>query len=146
MNDLTKKIYTLTEANNMIPSFEIAFRRIFQMNHQISLLLHQLKLNKIDPNIIYINKNHDYDEETIDAITSIKVLLSTIQKEVDYLQEQAIEVKNIEKGLVSLTSKIGKKEITLCWKVGEPQISQWHDKGNNKKPIAELTDYLSKNQ
>ncbi|MGC6403963.1 MAG: DUF2203 family protein [Candidatus Comchoanobacterales bacterium] len=134
-----KKYFTIQEANDLIPSVSLSFRRIFQMNHQVSSLVSKLKNNQIDPSIIMINQNEEYDEDTIDYISSIKILLSTIQKEVDTIKKQGIVINSIEKGLLSFNSKHGEKDITLRWQVGDQEICQWLDHKDNEKSISELT-------
>ena len=138
MTESNKKYFTLAEANQMIPSVEGSFRRIFQMNIKINQLVTHLKLNQVDPSIIMINQENEFDEETLDAVTSIKVMLNTIQKEVDAIKQRGILVKNVEKGYLHFNSKVGNDDIVLCWEMGDQTIQHWQDVTNKQKPINDL--------
>ena len=132
MTESNKKYFTLAEANQMIPSVEGSFRRIFQMNIKINQLVTHLKLNQVDPSIIMINQENEFDEETLDAVTSIKVMLNTIQKEVDAIKQRGILVKNVEKGYLHFNSKVGNDDIVLCWEMGDQTIQHWQDITNKQ--------------
>jgi hypothetical protein len=48
----------------------------------------------------------------------------------DYVQEiQAlgIELKDFHAGLIDFPSRMGNREVYLCWKLGEPEVSYWHE-------------------
>ena len=37
------------------------------------------------------------------------------------------ELKDWESGLVDFPSRMDSREVCLCWKLGEEQITQWHE-------------------
>lgn len=43
------------------------------------------------------------------------------------LDDQCIIVRDLDRGLVDFPSLRDGREVFLCWKEGEPQISYWHD-------------------
>ena len=141
MSASKKESFSIQEANKMVPIFTKSFRRIYQMNACIQRLIAPLKQNKIDPHIDDLNILEAFDEPTVDAITSIKVLLSAIQNEVDRIHDAGAQVKSIEKGLISIPHQHLDRTVFLCWKVGDASINYWLEKNSKfhtRKPISDL--------
>jgi hypothetical protein len=47
-----------------------------------------------------------------------------------YMEELALVgcvFKGFEEGLVDFYSKLGGRDVFLCWKLGEPEVSHWHE-------------------
>ncbi len=111
------------------------------MNAHIQQLITPLKQNKIDPHIDDLSILEAFDEPTVDAITSIKVLLSAIQNEVDRIHNAGAQVKSIEKGLINIPHQHLNRTVFLCWKVGDSRINYWLEKNSTfhcRKPISDL--------
>ncbi|MBS3128619.1 DUF2203 domain-containing protein [Candidatus Woesearchaeota archaeon] len=54
-------------------------------------------------------------------------------------------VKDLDLGLIDFFSFHGTKEILLCWKIGEPKLSHWHEVHEGyeqRRPIFFLEDEL----
>jgi len=41
--------------------------------------------------------------------------------------QRAIQVKDLDRGLIDFPAYIGEREVFLCWEMGEQDIEFWHD-------------------
>lgn len=48
-------------------------------------------------------------------------------RQLRWLEEAGIVVRNIEEGLIDFPSEREGEEIFLCWKLGEDSVDHWHD-------------------
>jgi len=46
---------------------------------------------------------------------------------VERIQESGVELKDVNTGLLDFRSLRGGREVYLCWRYGEDEISFWHD-------------------
>ena len=79
-------------------------------------------------------------------------LLGRLQSEmadsVDRLQEYLIELEEVGvdlrdfgRGLVDFPSRMGGREVCLCWQFGEPRVAFWHEPNEGlagRRSVAEL--------
>ena len=138
-----QKYYSLDEANQMIPSLQMAFIRIHQMQTQIHVLFKRIKSLGIDfsPGDNVLLMNDTLDEESIDTLSSVKVLLANIQREISSLQNQGCSVSSIEKGSVCWPFQLSEREVMLSWRIGETQVSHWQeDEEHDRRPLSELVE------
>lgn len=66
-------------------------------------------------------------------------LLEEIENHIKELQEIGAEFKGFDEGLVDFPAKIDTRMIYLCWRMGEENISCWHEifEGfSNRKDIS----------
>lgn len=63
-------------------------------------------------------------EQTRQDYVSVFNRLSTPR---DELEEIGCELKDYETGLVDFPTRLGGREVLLCWKLGEESIEYWHE-------------------
>lgn len=146
INQHDKKLfYTLDEANKMIPELELAFIRIQQMQVQVQNLFKIIKKQGID----FIPRDNKelfllyetLDDDSTDIISSLKLLLTNIQEEINSLNERGCNVASLEHGRVNWSSVLSGKEVLLSWHLGEQKITHWcdvDDSSHIRRPISEL--------
>ena len=64
------------------------------------------------------------DEELEQELEQDQDKLQEYQEE---LKRLGIELKDFHAGLIDFPSWMGKREVYLCWKLGEPQVAHWHE-------------------
>lgn len=143
----SNQFYTIDEANMMIPDLDLAFIRIKQMQIQVQNLFKIVKKQGID--FVPSDEKHllllqnTLDDESIDVLSSLKLLLSNIQEEINALSDKGCSVTSIEHGIVNWKSKHSSRVIFLSWLHGESKISHWcvnrDDGASRRRPLSELT-------
>lgn len=119
----------MQEAHNMLPKLNDAFLRICQMHTQVQDIIKSLSMT---------TKQTTMSDITLDYLSSLKVLLSAIQSEINQLTKSGCKVKSLEDRLVNWHHLHNGKEILLSWKYGEKNINYWHEtkpKSNKRKPL-----------
>ena len=140
--------YTVDEANLMIPDLDLAFIRIKQMQIQVQELFKLVKKRGIDfvpsddKQLLLLHST--LDDESIDVLSSLKLLLANIQEEINALSERGCSVASIDQGLVKWHCKLPDKVVYLSWVHGEKkQVSHWcdslDDTASRRRPLSELT-------
>jgi hypothetical protein len=43
------------------------------------------------------------------------------------LVELGVELKDMRAGLIDFPAKMGNRDVYLCWKLGEPEVTYWHE-------------------
>ena len=140
-----KLYYTLDEANRMIPQLDLAFIRIQQMQFQVQSLFKTIKKQGIDfvprDNKELLLLYETLDEDSANIISSLKLLLTNIQDELNTLSDQGCNVASLEHGRVNWTCKLPDREVLLSWHWGEQEINYWCDTDDSKsvrRPLSEL--------
>ena len=119
------KIFTVEEINNVIPMVEEAFYRLLQMNAQINAIINQLKSQDIIlSDSIVINSLSYKDEDSINNLSSLKVLLSAIQDEITFISNKGGTIPNIDEAIVNWNGKIDEDNIVFIWKLGDKQVKR----------------------
>ena len=143
----TDRFYSLDDANLMIPDLDLAFIRIRQMQIQVQTLFKTVKKRGIDfvptdDKQLFLLQS-SLDDESIDVLSSLKLLLANIQEEINQLSDKGCSVASIEKGAVNWRFKYENRVIFLSWLHGEKTISHWcanRDDGmSRRRPLSELT-------
>ena len=139
---MTRRYYTLGEANRMVPRLEEAFYRMMQLRLLIQPIYERLDEADAAPT----DEEFEPSEPGIDAWAvsdraSLKALMQTLREELDGLRSEGVLVKGIHNGLVDWYAMHQGREIFLCWKLGEREVGWWHDLHAGfagRKPISEL--------
>ena len=132
----------LEEAHTLIPHLNMHYIRLNQMNALLHKLLKNIKNvdNLFDAQDIQLHA--EMDHSLLDTLSSVKLLLNGIQKEIDALYHRSIHVKNIDKGIFGIDVPNAQSSIQLIWHIGDKEIYSWEEtdgSGNTlKKSIHDL--------
>jgi hypothetical protein len=141
MKNSSRKQVNHEDAEKMIPAIKKTLIRVQQLNILIQECLKTLKSMHIKFNDNFDNFE-DYDQDAVDTISSLKIMLSTVQNEIDELKDQGCMLTNIEKGIVHWNSQHDDKDIVLSWVLGEKPGCHWHYRKSDfksRKPMKDLT-------
>lgn len=76
-------------------------------------------------------------------------LAQRLETEVKRLQEEGIEIKDLEHGLVDFYSRRRGEVIYLCWRTGESTVSYWHPLAGgyrSRRPLESSTSETPANR
>jgi hypothetical protein len=118
------KVFTLSEAQTLLPVVEALLRRAQAAAVQAEEL--EDEMQQLSQRIFLSGGMHvdvgaaarrraEHDK----AVQETKDTLA----EIDSI---GVQVKDLEKGLLDFPSVMEGKTVLLCWKLGEPAIAHWH--------------------
>ncbi|MGH7640153.1 MAG: DUF2203 domain-containing protein, partial [Candidatus Dormibacteria bacterium] len=73
-----------------------------------------------------------------DKATALLRAGERVRRQLQFLQEHGILLRDVQSGLVDFPSVRDGREVYLCWRLGEPEIGFWHgvDEGfANRRPL-----------
>src|SRR5512146_1428085 len=132
------RTFTLEEAQMLLPVLESLLKRamggrekLAEIEEQSNLLVTRIMLT--GGMLVDINTAHARKQEKERVLQQVKDALA----EIDSI---GVQVKDLDMGLLDFPCIVDGETILLCWKLGEPSITYWHNltegyKG--RKPIDE---------
>ncbi|MDG3002169.1 DUF2203 domain-containing protein [Paludisphaera mucosa] len=123
LRDTRKRYYTVEEANRALPYVRAIVADVVRQNGVVEEL--QQRLARVGRER---KKNSDdlYSEELTQFRNELEVeeeRLNTFHQE---LKALGVELRNME-GLCDFPSLMDGREVYLCWRLGEPTVSHWHE-------------------
>ncbi len=121
-----RKFFTVEEANSTLPLVKLIVRDIAELYADVRD--RRDRLSAISNNE-YSNAERDdvYSEELEEVEASIYKDIERLKAFIAELTELGIELKDPEAGLIDFHSLQEGREIFLCWKLGEEEVSHWHE-------------------
>jgi hypothetical protein len=119
---IKKKYYTVVEANASLPLVRSILRDITEL--AVSIQSRHQRLVGLQ-NAGTIDKAHQ--EEIQQIVTEFE---SDQERMKDYEQELKnlnVELKDYVTGLIDFPCWMDGREVYLCWRLGEPEVSHWHE-------------------
>jgi hypothetical protein len=77
------------------------------------------------------------------AQAELEASITRLQDLIDELSDVGVELKDYEKGLVDFVGRHDGRDVYLCWKLGEEQITHWHELEtgfSGRKPVSTLRE------
>jgi hypothetical protein len=119
---IKKKYYTVAEANAALPLLRSILRDITELAASLRDRDHRLTRLQTAGNV---DRAH---QEEIQHFTA--EFESDQQRMKDYEQELRnlqVELKDYFTGLIDFPCWMDDREVFLCWRLGEPEVSHWHE-------------------
>ncbi len=131
------KLFTLDEANRMIPRVEplvVALQATVRV-----LRAKQAALGAVR-DAARGNGHGPAGEEFARVKAEVETLGATAKAQARELESLGVVLKDLEMGLVDFLAQRGTEQVFLCWKVGEPRVEFWHglqEGYTRRKPIRD---------
>ena len=127
---------TLDEAQSLLPILESLLRTAIEgkklietVDAELQELAHRVFLSGgLLVNIVQVARRKAEREKTIQRV---KDTLAEIDA-------TGVQVKDLDIGLLDFPCQVEGRTVLLCWKLGEPGITHWHDTSEGfagRKPI-----------
>jgi len=131
-------VYSVREANRLLPRVGEAVRRIQQTAHEVVRAQDRASVLTLiggrDPgspeHAELLQRRRDLEE----SVTAYQIRLGELQK-------LGCILKDLNLGVVDFYGRKKNRLVFLCWKLGEKRISYWHDLDAGfagRRPIREL--------
>ena len=129
----TKKYFTITEAEKLLPSIGRILKRTINLNKALDLL------STIEIEV------YDEDYDDLRRITKLNKQFHKLSYEfyanIERIEDMGCIINDIEIGIIDFYSVLGGREIFVCWKIGERKIKFWREINCNymgRKPILDF--------
>lgn len=120
--------FTVEEANRMLPLVSRIVEDIVELF--LSVRDRRVRLEKIRRRSITRSQDEEnpYDEELSQIEDDLEKDIQRIEGYIDELRALNVELKDPAIGLVDFRSRAEDgRDIYLCWKLGEEEITHWHE-------------------
>jgi hypothetical protein len=122
----SKKYFTVTEANAMLPLVRAIVDDIVRLKNEIEERRDRLKDIRRSPGHRR-DEDNPYDEEVQEIETEIEKENDRLEEFCDELRRLGVELKDAKTGLIDFLTQIDGREAYLCWKLGEGDLAFWHE-------------------
>ncbi|MBI4512134.1 MAG: DUF2203 domain-containing protein [Deltaproteobacteria bacterium] len=139
---MEKRYFTLEQVNDQVARLMESFARVMQVRAQLKTLYRRLEERGFAPSsedfpIVVKGAPKDVNRDR----ATFKALIEYLREEIQRVQETGCMIKDVEVGLVDWFSQKDGRDILLCWRFGEKEVSFWHDPDTGyegRRPISEL--------
>ena len=124
-----KRRFTLAQANSTLPLVKRIVGDIVRTHGQV--LQFQAELEK----------QNGKEQASVQA--RLDEAVNHLEDYVDELSDVGCELKDYQIGLIDFVGKHQRRDVYLCWKLGEEQIGYWHEIEAGyagRQPIATLKE------
>ncbi|MBN2218343.1 MAG: DUF2203 domain-containing protein [Pirellulales bacterium] len=118
-------IFTLDQANAMLPLVRAIVSDLVGLAHQVSDRWERLSCLLADRE--WLAPSDPYAEELVQVGEDLERDRRRLQEYVDELIDLGVEPKSAIEGLVDFPAMVQGRRVSLCWKLGEPEIRYWHE-------------------
>jgi hypothetical protein len=147
--DQSKQYFTVKDANRTVIQLTELFGRVMQLRAQLKSLYQQLEEAGYAPDGEELqgtietadNLPADAPPNIVRDYVRFRALMSTLREQVEGIQKTGAIIKDIEIGLVDWPAMHQGREVLLCWKYGEREVTHWHEMHtgfDDRRPVSEL--------
>jgi hypothetical protein len=141
MERIRNKIFSVEEANGLIPYLEDTLEKLCAGARDIGALQSEIQvLNAIESSGA-TSRNHDV-RELREKEARCARMLEEFRAALHQVASRGCILRDLDLGLVDFYTMARDKVVCLCWRLGEARISHWHstDEGfSGRRPLSELS-------
>ncbi|WP_040352987.1 DUF2203 domain-containing protein [Blastopirellula marina] len=119
------RIFTVAQANAMLPLVSAIVADIVELSRDV--ISRRERLVDLERRANYDSAPRVYAEELRLVKDELQNDSQRLQNYVEELRELGVEPKSGPEGLVDFPAIINGKTVYLCWKLGEPVVTHWHE-------------------
>ena len=118
------KLFTVEQANAVLPLVRAITADLVQLSREVLERRERLALlTSGRPN----TAKDPYSEELAQIEEELEKDTEQLEAYVEELRELGVEPKSGLDGLVDFPSQMDGRIVLLCWKLGEPEVTHWHE-------------------
>ncbi len=134
-----KKYFTIEEANRLLPVLKRELAGLKRLKTQFNEHYDQIDQHK--KTLLYRHKTKVDEDIIFKKEARMEFMELEAQTFITNLIALGVEIKSVDEGLIDFPALIGGKEVLLCWKEGEQEVSYYHsDLGgfSKREPIQNI--------
>ena len=140
MERIRSRIFTVEEANQLIPYLEESLERLSRLGRGVTELKREIDVLRASAGSGASESNADLralreKEETYAAV------VERFREALAEVSRHGCIIRDLELGLVDFYAMGRDQIVCLCWRRGEPQVEHWHpiDEGfSGRRPLQDL--------
>lgn len=140
MERIRSKIFSVEEANRLIPYLEDALESLASMSREIASLRREIEVLAAIEGSGATSQSVDV-RELRERERRSSQLLERFRGSLQAVASHGCIIRDLDLGLVDFYTMARDRVVCLCWRRGEPRVAHWHpiDEGfSGRRPIAEL--------
>ena len=115
------KLFTLEEANALIPQFTLMMEKMQRLNIKVRKEVAALAHERGEDELADLSTQH-----LLRLRPSLRPLFAELTQLVEDIEQHGCQFKGLELGLVDFPARIGGEVAHLCWQYGESEIAFYH--------------------
>ncbi|TWT33301.1 DUF2203 domain-containing protein [Blastopirellula retiformator] len=119
------RVFSVEQANAMLPLVSAIVADIVELSRDV--ISRRERIVDLEHRANYDSAPRVYAEELRLVKDELQSDSDRLQNYVEELRELGVEPKSGPEGLVDFPAVINGRSVFLCWKLGEPTVSHWHD-------------------
>lgn len=132
---MASRYFTLEEANRLLPRLEALMGELVHRRQE--LLQKQQTLEELRAQTA--GNGHSPDREGIGKLRKeVEGLIQRLRQGIADVEALGCLIKDLDMGLVDFPTLRGRREVYLCWRLGEEEVAFWHgvEEGfSGRKPL-----------
>jgi len=124
-----QRLFSLEEANELLPRLNAAFERLERLRNEISIAYRALREAGVsieDEDAIEALDPSSLDASLRSDAARLKQMVREVGRTLTALHEEGCIIKDLRLGLVDFYSLIDGMPVFLCWQFGEQAIAFYH--------------------
>jgi hypothetical protein len=141
MERIRNKIFSVEEANALIPYLEAALGKLGVQARDIGALQSEIRVLSAIESSGATSRNHDV-RDLREKEARCARMLEEFRAALHQVASRGCILRDLDLGLVDFYTMARDKVVCLCWRLGEARISHWHstDEGfSGRRPLSELS-------
>lgn len=134
------KIFTIAEANALLPRLNIILEQQMALLAEIDQCVAKLREAGGDPSAI--DPLPDDSHAMVELKTDLRTRAQKFREGWAEVESLGVVVKDVRQGLIDFHGRRAGQVVWLCWKYGEPAVAHWHalDQGfSSRQPLERLS-------
>ena len=120
-DDTREQLFSLAEANALVPRLELILERM----QQASLIIRE-ELSSLAEELGEAELARFSLHQLLQRKPSLHPLFEQLSQSVEEIEEYGCLFKGLELGLVDFPAKIDGEIVDLCWQYGEKEVTYYH--------------------
>jgi len=139
MSGAEKRVFTVAEANALLPELERRFTQVMQLRGMLRTAYLTLEKLGEPPDDDTLSRTTG-SPELLSARARFRGLLEALTEQLHAIEDTGVAIKDVDSGLCDFLGERQGHHVWLCWRFGEKRITHWHelDAGfSARQPLAE---------
>jgi hypothetical protein len=140
MERIRSRIFTVEEANGLVPYLEEAMTRLSSLGREVATLKREIDILRAIAGSGASAENPDL-RSLGDKESAYEGMVERFRGALAEVSRHGCVIRDLELGLVDFYTMRQDQIVCLCWRRGEPRIAHWHpvDEGfSGRRPLEEL--------